>query len=98
MALQLSGRVSRVIEREVRPPSAEPFTETTYVVEDWGQTLYVTRARNFDGTVTEGDSLTLAVSVRPYVKKDGAAGFGLVAHRVLNSETEASPKRVASVS
>lgn len=98
MSLSVSGRVSRIIDRDVNNVS-NPFVERTYVIEDWGQTLYAVRARNFEGgEPSEGDTVTLGVSVRAYVNKDGKAGYGLTAHRSLVGQTDAadSGKRSAA--
>lgn len=77
MSLMLSGRVSRVTTRDVTNTS-QPFVETTYVVEDWGQTFYVTRTKNCAGeSPEEGVMAEFDVYVRAYVKKTGEAGFGL---------------------
>lgn len=79
--LNLTGRVSRIITRPVAEGTPSEWIETTFVVEDWGQTLYVVKAKNFDGAIPqEGEQVILNVSVRAYVKKDGTPGYGLNAH------------------
>lgn len=88
--LLVTGECDGVITREAGNPG-NTWVETTIVVRDWGQTLYVTMGRNFKGdTPAEGERLALNVSVRTYVKKtNGEAGHGYVAHG-RNAEAESA--------
>lgn len=83
--LTLTGRVTRIQTRDVTPVSSEPFTETTYVVSVMGATYYVTRSKNFGADLVEGQEVTVEVSIRAYVKRDGGAGYGLTGLRLVEN-------------
>ncbi len=78
MTLVLTGQLARVQEREAGTPG-NTWTEQTLVVQDWGQTVYATVARDFGDLPKVGESVVLAVIPRAYVRKDGTAGCGYTA-------------------
>lgn len=100
--LLITGTVDRIQEREAGQPG-NTWIEKTLVVRDWGQTLYVTAARELveAGLPQPGDQVALDCSVRAYVNREGKAGHGFSAFR-RNSEAEGrlftatAPLRAAS--
>lgn len=85
MSLLVTGQLDRITEREAGN-AGNTWTERTLVVQDWGQTVYLTVARDFGPLPAPGDSLAVNVSLRPFVRKDGNAGVGYTA---LSRNTEA---------
>jgi hypothetical protein len=88
--LLVTGKIERVQTRQAgREP--ETWTEHTLVVRDWGQTLYVTAAKDFveSGLPNEGEMVALDVSVRSYLGRDNKPGHGYTAFR-RNSEAESA--------
>lgn len=86
--LLITGQVEAIREREAGNPG-NTWIESTIIVKDWGQTLYVTAVEDFvkAGLPREGEMVALDVAVRPYVRKDGQAGHGYSAFR-RNAEAE----------
>lgn len=81
MSLVVTGTVSRINEREAGP-QGNTWVERTLVVEDWGQTQYVTASRELAGALPEaGETVALVCAVRTYKAKDGEPRFGLTGLR-----------------
>lgn len=81
MSLVVSGTVSRINEREVNGASGS-WMERTLVIEDWGQTQFVTASRELSNDLpAQGETVALVVAVRTYVGKDQSARFGLTGLR-----------------
>lgn len=86
--LLVTGEIERITERQAGN-AGNQWTEHTLVVRDWGQTLYVTAAREMveAGLPDVGARVALDVSVRAYVGREGKAGHGFTAFR-RNAEAE----------
>lgn len=69
MGLQITGRYTRTTTREVKPTETgrqfEPFTEVQFVIEDWGQTYYVSKGRDFDADAMPEVGSQVVMSVVP---------------------------------
>ena len=90
MSLVVTGTVSRINEREAGNPG-NTWMEHTLVVEDWGQTQFVTAGRELTeaGLPQPGQIVALVCAVRAYVGRTGEAKAGLTALRSHPQLTEA---------
>jgi hypothetical protein len=89
--LQIVGTCASIETEKVTPATGDPFESTTIrVVSAEGRLSFVRVARDFVGVLpAEREPVRLAVFVRPYVKADGSAGYGLTAFMRLDAPAAA---------
>lgn len=93
MSVVVTGTVSRINEREAGSPG-NTWIERTLVVEDWGQTQFVTVGKELQdqGVPAEGEAVALVCAIRAYPTPKGSnpkefsgvsvgANYGLTALR-----------------
>ena len=108
MSLVVIGKVSRINEREAGN-AGSTWIERTLVVEDWGQTQFVTVGKELEdsGVPQVGEDVALVCAVRAYPTSNGnnvkefsgvrvGANYGLTALR--RHEALSAPKGVRAAS
>lgn len=95
MTLHLMGRLQSVKLEDRKDRAGQPFEVTTFVVEGWGVTYYVDKAKSFEGEIpAEGADVTLEVTPRPFKRANDTVGVGWSARRFV--QPKAAGVRAAS--